>query len=298
MQYSRSKNTVKGYKHGWRKFTHWCEASGHAPLPASPATVLDFVAQRVHERRYRLSTIRTELYSIQFEHVRQSLDSPINQQVRTLVRTVARKLRERPRGKRALTRAHVHTIAEALMKDDSLMARRDHAIFLLGVASGWRRDELVSLALSDIWFEGDNLTVQLGASKTDQDGRRGRRIIIPPGQFPATCPVQATRRWLTARGKWQGALFCRCARGGAVIRKGISGCTLNLRLKYLLAAAGENPAAYGAHSMRAANVTLSAENGADVAAIMQRTGQRSVQTVMRYIRPVAPFRKDPLAGVL
>jgi integrase len=142
------------------------------------------------------------------------------------------------------------------------------------------------------------MIVQLGASKTDQDGTRGRRVSIPAGRRPATCPIRAVRRWLAARGDWQGPLFCRCNRSGELLRKGIGGSTVNLRLKHLLSLHGENPAAYGAHSLRAGMITASAENGADIAVIMQRTGQRSVQTVMRYIRPVAPFKADPLKGVL
>jgi Phage integrase family. len=45
-------------------------------------------------------------------------------------------------------------------------------------------------------------------------------------------------------------------------------------------------------------VTAAAENGASLAAIMQRTGHRSVEMVMRYVRPAQAFKADPLKGVL
>jgi integrase len=299
MQYARSKNTVKAYEHSWQKFALWCAESGRAPLPAAPATVLDFLTWRIEQGRYRLSTIRSEMFGIQFQHARNLLENPVDKSVKDLIRSAARKLREQPRGKRALTPAQLQRICEALKKDNSPIAKRDLATTLLGFAAGWRRGELVSLALTDVWFEENRMIVQLGASKTDQAGTLGRRVSIPQGQRAATCPVRAMRAWLTVRGDWQGPLFCRCNRTGDLRKgKGIGGETVNLRLKSNLSALGENAAASGAHSLRAGMITSAAENGADVTLIMQRTGQRSVQTVMRYIRPVAPFRKDPLKGVL
>jgi integrase len=106
------------------------------------------------------------------------------------------------------------------------------------------------------------------------------------------------REWITARGNWRGALFCCCDTGDAIVRRALAAKVFNVRLKLLLEAIGENSAPYGAHSLRSGMVTTSAENGADVIVIMQRTGHRSVQTVMKYVRPARAFRADPLAGVL
>ena len=299
MKYTRAENTVRTYEYGWRKFTRWCEAAGHASLPAAPETVLDYITCRIDLGSLRLSTIRTEIHSIQYRHVREDLESPVNHSVKLLFRTAARKLRERPRGKRALRPDTLRAICAALDSDRGAAARRDQALVLVGFTSGWRRSELAELAVEDLWFESDDsMQLQLGASKSDQSGAQGRRISIPRGQCAATCPIRAVRAWLEIRGDWRGPLFCAVDPAGAVQRRGISGVTINLRLKRLLAAAGENPVPYGAHSLRVGMITSSAENGADVASIMQRTGQRDVQTVMRYIRPVAPFKTDPLKGIL
>ena len=53
-----------------------------------------------------------------------------------------------------------------------------------------------------------------------------------------------------------------------------------------------------AHSLRAGCVTAAARAGAPVAAIMARTGHRSIGTVMQYVRPASAFDLDPLRGVL
>lgn len=183
MKYTRAPNTVKSYEHGWRNFTRWCTDAGRVPLPATAATVLDFVTWRIELGRYRLSTIRTEIAGIQYRHMTEAFATPVDQPVKILLRVAARKLQERPRGKRALTAKHLRAICSALENDPSPMAKRDHALVLLGFASGWRRSELARLALTDLWFDGgDAMEIQLGASKTDQSAVRGRRISIPPGQ--------------------------------------------------------------------------------------------------------------------
>jgi integrase len=299
MAFSRAQSTVKSYDHGWKKFTTWCSAVGRQPLPATPATVLDYVTCRLDEGRYRLSTIVLDTFSIQFHHLKNALETPVDPEVRKLLKIAARKLRQHPRRKRALTPRHLRQMGDRLLTECSGAARRDHAMILLGFAAGWRSSEVVSLFSSDVWFEDGRMFVQLGASKTDQDARLGRQVVIPPGQHPATCPVQAMRNWLAVRGSWQGPLFCRFTpRGGEIVRKGIGRYAFSLRFKALLKKIGENPAPFGTHSIRSGMITSSAENGADVVLIMQRTGQRSVQNLMRYIRPIAPFRADPLAGVL
>lgn len=298
MSFARAKNTIKAYNHTWLTFESWCDEAGRQSLPASTETVLDFVTFLLEAGRYRLSTIAIIVYSIKFRHLEEQLKNPVNDDVRSLLRSAGRKLKQRPRCKRAITPKHLRQIGEALLDDSSPMARRDHAMVLLTFAAGWRRSEVVSLSISDLWFEDSRMFVQLGSSKTDQEGRYGRQVAIPPGQHEATCPVRAMRTYLAARGNWQGPLFCRFNRKGEVLRKGITGYTLNNRLKLLLTTIGENSAPFGAHSLRSGMITSSAENGADAILIMQRTGQRSVQTVLRYIRPVAPFRADPLAGVL
>ena len=60
---------------------------------------------------------------------------------------------------------------------------------LLGFAGAFRRSELVGLDTEDCSFGKDGLTVTLRRSKTDQQGT-GRKIGIPYGSNPETCPVR------------------------------------------------------------------------------------------------------------
>ena len=301
MTYASAANTRKAYGQDWKNFSAWCGAAGLAALPAHPETVMNFVAWSLAARGNRLSTVRRHLAAIRYYHLQNDCASPINAAVRELMQNAARKLRERPEGKRALTPAQLRLLAAALAENEAPVARRDHAVILLLFAAGWRASEVLSLRTEDVWFESDHrLHVQLGASKTDQEGQCGRDISLPRGRHRATCPVEALRAWFAVRGDWPGPLFCGfTGRGGQhLLRKPICYLTFLLRLKELLAAIDENPNRYGTHSLRAGMITAAFANGVDALQIMGRTGQKSVATVKRYVRMAKAMRADPLAGVL
>jgi integrase len=170
---------------------------------------------------------------------------------------------------------------------------------VLTFASGWRRSEIASLKLSDVAFVPKGLTLWLGSSKTDQTGQ-GRLVGIEAGVKPLTCPVRALRAWLKLRGEWEGSLFVAVAGCGAVTREPISprGEVLHQALKDSLERIGEDPATFGAHSLRAGMITEAAKHGASEAAIKLRTGHKSSLTLQRYIRPASAFDLNPLKAVL
>ena len=65
----------------------------------------------------------------------------------------------------------------------------------LEFASGCRRSELVGLDVGDMSFGDDGIEVTIRWSKTDQEGL-GRKMRIPYGGRPRTCPVRAVRDWI------------------------------------------------------------------------------------------------------
>ena len=90
--------------------------------------------------------------------------------------------------------------------DAGLIGARDRPPMLLGFAGAFRRSELVGLDVEDCTFGKDGLTVTLRRSKTDQDGA-GRKIGIPYGSNPETCPVRTVEAWLAEAGAEAGPLF-------------------------------------------------------------------------------------------
>src|SRR5262249_29485755 len=82
---------------------------------------------------------------------------------------------------------------------DGWIGARDRAWILLGFAGAFRRSELVGLDCEDCIFGRDGLTVTLRRSKTDQQGA-GRKIGIPYGANPETCPVRVAQTWMDLAG--------------------------------------------------------------------------------------------------
>jgi integrase len=91
-------------------------------------------------------------------------------------------------------------------KDAGIIGARDRALILLGFAGAFRRSELVRLDVEDCAFGKDGLTLTLRRSKIDQAGE-GRKIGIPYGSNPETCPVRTIQAWVEQAGVTAGPLF-------------------------------------------------------------------------------------------
>ena len=168
---------------------------------------------------------------------------------------------------------------------------RDRALILLGFAGAFRRSELVGLDVEDCDFGKDGLTVTLRRSKTDQDGA-GRKIGIPYGSNPETCPVRVHSIVDRAGGHyWRAAVPVdqspRARAAGAVVRYRRGPCREEAGER-----AGLDAAKYAGHSLRAGHATSAAIAGASERSIMNQTGHRSVQMVRRYIRDGSLFREN------
>jgi integrase len=175
--------------------------------------------------------------------------------------------------------------------DAGLIGARDRALVLLGFAGAFRRSELIGLDVEDCAFGKDGLTVTLRRSKTDQAGM-GRKIGIPYGSNPETCPVRVLQGWIEQAGIIAGPLFRSINRHGQVQPGRLSGIDVARVVKKLAERAGLEPGKYAGHSLRAGHATSAAIAGASERSIMNQTGHRSVQMVRRYIRDGNLFREN------
>ena len=206
MDAAHAPKTIRNYRIYWRLFTAWCTAEKRIALPTDADTIIDFLLVRL-DTGVKLSTLTACLSSIRDRHLQAGLRNPVDVEVQGFMRNARRKLKQRPIGKNALTSNALRDVVQALDREGSGLARRDKAMILMGFASGWRGGEICGLGLNEISFIDNRLCLQLGASKTDQEAREGRRVYIPEGQCAATCPVRALQSWLEFRGEWQGPLF-------------------------------------------------------------------------------------------
>jgi integrase len=175
--------------------------------------------------------------------------------------------------------------------DAGLIGVRDRALILLGFAGAFRRSELVGLDLEDCLFGKDGLTITLRRSKVDQEAV-GRKIGIPYGSNPETCPVRNVQVWIEQTAITSGPLFRSLNRHGRVQALRLAGLDVARILKKLAERAGLDAAHYAGHSLRAGHATTAAIAGASERSIMNQTGHRSVQMVRRYIREGSLFREN------
>jgi site-specific recombinase XerD len=285
---SKAPNTLRGYESDWRDFCAWTEAHGVCPLPATAETVAAYIAECAE--RLKVGSIQRRLNAIAEAHKAVSLESPTHH---TIVVNTMKGIR-RTLGTAAVQKAPALTDDIRAMidaTDAGLIGARDRALILLGFAGAFRRSELVSLDVEDCVFGKDGLTVTLRRSKTDQAGA-GRRIGIPYGANPETCPVRTVEAWIEQAGISSGPLFRSINRHGQVLHGRLSGIDVARVVKKLAVRAGLDAAKYAGHSLRAGHATAAAISGASERSIMNQTGHRSVQMVRRYIRDGNLFREN------
>ena len=148
---------------------------------------------------------------------------------------------------------------------------RDRALLLVGFAGAFRRSELVSLDVADVMFASDGLVVQLRRSKTDQEGE-GRKVGLPFGSNPLTCPVRSLRAWLGVAAIARGPIFRAVDRHGNVADAWLTDQSVALVVKRCAKAAGLDWERYAGHSLRSGLATAAAMADVSERAIMAHTG--------------------------
>ena len=285
---SKAENTLRGYSADWRDFCAWSDAHCLSPLPATPESVAAYIAECAG--RLKVGSIQRRLNAITEAHKAVGLESPTHSpMVRNTMKGIRRTKGTAPVQKAAALTDDVRAMVDAT--DAGLIGCRDRALILLGFAGAFRRSELVGLDVDDCAFGKDGLTVTLRRSKTDQQGA-GRKVGIPYGANPDTCPVRTMQAWKEQAGIDGGPLFRSINRHGQVQPGRLSGIDVARVVKKLAKRAGLDPARYAGHSLRAGHATTAAIGGASERSIMNQTGHRSVQMVRRYIRDGSLFREN------
>jgi integrase len=284
---SKAESTLRGYQSDWRHFC-WCESHGLHALPASPETVATYIAECAG--RLKVGSLQRRLNAIAEAHKVVGLEPPTHT---AIVRNTLKGIR-RTAGTAQSQKAPTLTDDIRAMVDTTdagTIGARDRALILLGFAGAFRRSEVVGLDVEDCAFGKDGLTVTLRRSKTDQTGA-GRKIGIPYGSNPETCPVPTIQSWLERAGISTGPLFRSINRHGHVLPGRLSGIDVARIVKKLAEQAGLDAAKYAGHSLRAGHATSAAIARASERSIMNQTGHRSVQMVRRYIRDGNLFREN------
>ena len=285
---SKAQSTLRGYESDWRHFCAWCEANARPSITATPDTVAAYIAGCAAS--LKPGSIQRRLNAIAEAHKAVGAESPTHAPIVVNTMKGIRRMKGTAPAQKAPTLIDdVRAMIDAT--DEGLIGARDRAMILLGFAGAFRRSELVGLDVADCAFGKDGLTVTLQRSKVDQNGE-GRKIGIPYGSNPETCPVRVVQYWVEQAMITAGPLFRSINRHGQVQVGGLSGIDVARVVKKLALRAGLDAAKYAGHSLRAGHATAAAIAGASERSIMKQTGHRSVQMVRRYIRDGSLFREN------
>lgn len=290
---AKAENTLRAYRADWADFSRWCRKYRRPPLPASPDTVAYYLADR--SVTLKTSTLERRLATIAEAHKAAGHPSPTKDgRVRLVWAGIRREKGVAKAHMRPVLTKHVREMVRHL--PDSLLGVRDRALLLLGFAGAMRRGDLVGLDVTDLAVADEGLVLLIRKGKTDQEGE-GRKIGIPRGQHPETCPVRAVRAWLDSSGLDEGPLFRAVNRHGHVAATRLSDRTVAEVVKRSLVAAGRSARRFAGHSLRAGLITQAAMAGVSERAIMDQSGHKSLAVMRRYIRDGSLFRENAAAKV-
>src|ERR1700694_3862477 len=297
---ARAENTLKAYESDWRHFIAWCDARGLVAVTAAPATVADYIAELADPDNpstppRKASTIQRRLAAIAAFHRVQLCENPTTaEEVRIVLAGIRRTLGTARHKVRPVVTEDLRKMVKGL--PEGLSGTRDHALLLLGFAGAFRRSELVGLDLSDVVEVKDGLEITLRRSKTDQEGT-GRKIGIPYGSHPETCPVRAWRTWLEKASIAEGPAFRPVNRHGQMLPGRFSDRGVARVIKRAAERAGMDASEVSGHSLRSGLATSAATAGVSAFSIANQTGHKSMDVLLGYIRDQSLFKDNAAASV-
>lgn len=291
-------NTARIYRRGWEHFTSFCEGENLRPLPARPEAVGLFI-ERMASNGYALSTINTRMAAIKKRHEREGERSPtdapsVQEQWENIQETDDRD----PEQKEPLLMEHLRAMSFSAGEEAtaSLSELRDRAVLFVGFAGGFRRSELVGLEIRDLRDADSGIVYRIRNPK----GKANTETIQVPDRVPGLAdaghpsPNDALREWLSAAGIESGPLFRMVDRWGNVRGGALSGFSVNQIVKERIEAVGEDPADYGAHSLRAGFATQAYMDGIGEHEAAAQTRHSSLETLREYQRVNVVMEDHPL----
>lgn len=203
----RPGNTVDSYRADWKQWTVFCDLLGLPPTAITPGSLTAFVEWLWHQpgwkpgTRTAPSTIDRRLSGVvvtgRTEHgllLHKTVAARARRVLKAKVKEMEKTDEVRGRGPApALLIEHLRTVV--LTVPDSLLGIRDRSIGLTQFAITGREHEIAFLRLRHIVEVEEGLDIDVRVSKTNP-----RKVKVPRGTRPSTCPVRAWRAWKDAAG--------------------------------------------------------------------------------------------------
>ncbi len=287
-----AKNTQLAYLSDWKHFLSWCKKRNKSPLPAEPDDIAIYLRYCAETLKLNMSTVKRRTASLTVAHKRNGFQSPCSEWVvKNTMKRLRRELGTPARGKEPILVKDLIAMVEHC--PPTLTGLRDKAVLLIGFAGAFRRSELAGLDVEDLTSSDEGLVILIRKSKTDQE-REGRKVAIPFGQNPLTCPVKALIDWLDAANIKTGPLLRSMTKFDRPRTTRMSDRTVADIVKKYCSLIGKRTANFSGHSLRAGLATSAAMAGASEASIQKQTGHANLNVLRRYIREAEMFRDNAL----
>lgn len=188
-------NTKMNYRGQWRRFALWAQARGVSMLPATPALVAAYLAERIERAGHRPATLRTAAAAIAFRHRTAGLADPCaGVEVRRVLGGAIRKAGKRQKQAAALTAEALARIRATAgeprrgrggqLESRGAARRRGHvdlALISLMRDALLRVSETVALTWADVRTEPDGTgRLLIRRSKTDPEGAGAVAFLAAP----------------------------------------------------------------------------------------------------------------------
>jgi integrase len=286
-------NTQRAYLADWKHFIEWCKTRHRCPLPVRPDDLALYLRYCAEKLGLKVSTVQRRVSAISEAHARNGHQSPAGEWVvRNTMRRLRRDLGAPARGKKPVL---VDDLKAMLTHCPATLAGlRDKAVLLVGFCGAFRRSDLVNLDVEDLAKADEGLVLMLRKGKTDQK-REGRKIGIPYGKDPLTCPVRALCEWIAEAQITSGPLFRAVTKFGRPRPTRLCDRVVAEIVKKYCKQIGKRVPLFSGHSLRAGFATSAAIAGASERSIQKQTGHASVNVLRRYIREAEMFRDNALS---
>ncbi|ATO14672.1 integrase [Micromonospora sp. WMMA2032] len=305
-------STRRVYEGDLRRYTGWCATTNRTPIPGTAQTMAEY-ARHLADADKAVSTIHRALAAIAYGHRIAGHDAPDRRFARQVIRDHAGQLADAGRSTRKAPPVTVNALRAMVevLDPTTLIGHRDRAVIVTGFALGARRSEIAALDIADVTEHAEGVQVVIRRSKTDKLSE-GRRVALPYGSHPATCPVRTLQGWigtLAEQGHTDGPLFLRADRhghlGGTTAGRGsadgrITGETVATIVRRTAKRAGLDAGqAFTGHSLRRGFATAAyGAPDADVLRIARHGGWKDGSaTLLGYIEEVDRWKRNPLVGI-
>ncbi len=292
-------NTKKAYASAWRRWTTWCEEQEEPTMPTTAPTLCRW-AETLAQDGQKPATITARLAGVRWHHCEAGADDSAFEDVRLTrqKQAIRRTLGVAPKKAPPLTLRELGLLIDATEQSGD-QATYERALLLLTYFGARRIDEVCRLTLGSVTV-ADTGAVELyvARSKKDQEGQGMQVAIAPLGvSWLAEAdnaldldPGRALTTWLLSRGDVPGFVFPSRTEGGALqgqrgyhFDRPLSGSAALNVVKKLGTRAGLE--GMTTHSLRAGMITEATRLGISEAAIMRRSGHRSLSVFRAYNRP-------------